>query len=186
MAKSASEALKHFKKNSKSIWSFLWAIMNFIWLCYFTFLREGKEQTEDVIVEKIFVGLLPLVITLIAVYVYHYLRSDLYLEQSKPNIGKSLIPGTLLKMVEHWKSEPIVGFVNSNVQFNAYKILFQYRSSYDFDHIHSQIDEFIKAFEVGGSSIMPEIKTSFSTKKEAEDAFPRLKQLAKEIGRELT
>tara|TARA_R110001583_G_scaffold193698_1_gene362753 strand:- start:187 stop:747 length:561 start_codon:yes stop_codon:yes gene_type:complete len=186
MAKSAKEAWKHFKSDFKSIWSILWGLANFIWLCYFTLQIKGVEKTAELIANKVFIGLLPFLLSAIALFVYHYLRSDLYLEQAKPQIGKSLIPGRLLKMVEHWKSEPIVGLSNNNAQYNAYRTLLQYRSSYEFDHIHSQIDEFIKAFNVGGNIFMPEIKTAFSTKEEAEKAFPRLKLLAKEIGRELT
>ncbi|RCW94626.1 hypothetical protein [Marinomonas foliarum] len=186
MAKSAKEAWKHFKSDSKSIWSILWGLANFVWLCYFTFQIKGAEKTAELIANKVFIGFLPFLLSAVALYIYHFLRSDLYLEQAKPQIGKSLIPGRLLKMVEHWKSEPIVGFGNNNTQYNAYRKLLQYRSSYEFDHIHSQIDEFIKAFNVGGNIFMPEIKTVFSTKEEAEKAFPRLKQLAKKIGRELT
>lgn len=148
MAKSAKEALKHFKSDSKSIWSILWGRINFIWLCYFTFQIKGVEKTSELIANKIFIGILPFLLSAISLYFYHYLRSDLYLEQAKPQIGKSLIPGSLLKMVEHWKSDPIVGLGNSNVQYNAYRTLHQYRSSYEFDHIHSQIDEFMKAFHV--------------------------------------
>lgn len=186
MGKSAKEACKHFKSDSKSIWSILWGVANFLWLCYFTFQIKSPEKAAGLIATKLLIGLLPFLISAIALYIYHYLRSDLYLEKARPQIGKSLIPGRLLKMVEHWKVEPIVSLGNSNVQYNAYRTLLQYRSSYEFDHIHSHIDEFIKAFNVGGNIFMPEIKTAFSTKEEAEKAFPRLKQLAKEIGRELT
>lgn len=186
MAKSAREAWKHFKNDSKSIWSILWGLANFVWLCYFTLQIKGAEKTAELIASKVFIGFLPFLLSAIALYIYHYLRSDLYLEQARPQLGKSLIPGRLLKMVEHWKPEPIVGLGNNNVQYYAYKELLRYRSSYEFDHIHSQIDEFVKAFEVGGNIFMPEIKTSFSTKEEAANAFPRLKKLAKEIGRELT
>lgn len=186
MAKSAKEAWKHFKNGSKSIWSIIWGLVNFVWLCYFTYQIDGTEKTAELIATQIFIGLLPFLISVIAVYAYHYLRSDLYLEQARPQLGKSLIPGRLLKMVEHWKPEPIVGLGNGNAQYNAYRTLLQYRSSYEFDHVHPQIDEFVKAFEVGGNIFMPEIKTTFPTKEEAAKAFPKLKQLAKEIGRELT
>ncbi|HCG6612415.1 TPA: hypothetical protein NJ339_004383 [Vibrio parahaemolyticus] len=186
MAKSVKEAWKHFKNDSTSIWSILWGAANFVWLCYFTFQINGAEKTAELIATKIFIGLLPFLLSSTLLFVYHYLRSDLYLEQAKPQLGKTLIPGRLLKMVEHWKPEPIVGLGNSNVQYNAYRKLLQYRSSYEFDHIHSQIDEFIKAFEVGGTIVTPEIRTSFSTKEEAEKAFPRLKTLAKQIGSEIT
>jgi hypothetical protein len=186
MTKSFKEAWKHLKKDSKSIWSILWGIANFIWLCYFTYQVKGGESTAELITTKIFIGLLPLLLSLVALYIYHYLRSDLYIQQSKPQLGKSLIPGKLLNMVEHWRPEPIVGLGNSNIQYAAYRTLLKYRSSYEFDHIHSQIDEFIKAFHVSGNIIFPEIKTSFSTKEKAQEAFPRLKELAKEIGRELT
>jgi len=186
MAKSAKEAWKYFKNDSKSIWNILWGLANFVWLCYFTLQIKGAEKTADLIASKVFIGFLPFLLSTIALYLYHYLRSDLYLEQAKPQLGKSLIPGRLLKMVEHWESGPIVALGNNNAQYNSYKTLLQYRSSYEFDHIHSQIDEFVKVFDVGGNIFMPEIKTSFSTKEEAKKAFPRLKQLAKEIGRGLT
>jgi predicted nucleic-acid-binding protein len=186
MAKSAKEAWKHFKSGSKSIWSIIWGLINFVWLCYLTYQIDGAEKTAELIATQIFIGLLPFLISAIALYAYHYLRSDLYLEQARPQLGKSLIPGRLLKMVEHWKSEPIVGLGNGNTQYNAYRTLLQYRTSYEFDHIHTKIDEFIRAFEVDDNIFIPEIKTTFSTKEEAARAFPRLKQLAKEIGRELT
>ncbi|HDZ9463781.1 TPA: hypothetical protein RUZ96_003340 [Vibrio cholerae] len=186
MAKSVKESWKHFKNDSKSIWSILWVAVNFVWFCYFTFQTNGAEKTAELIFTKIFTGLLPFLLGSTLLFVYHYLRSDLYLEQAKPQLGKTLIPGKLLEMIEHWKPEPIIGFGKSNAQYNAYKSLKQYRSSYAFDHIHSQIDEFIKAFEVSGTVFAPEIRTSFSSKEEAEKAFPRLKELAKEIGSKLT
>ncbi|GIA26019.1 hypothetical protein [Vibrio cholerae] len=186
MAKSVKESWKHFKNDSKSIWSILWGAANFVWLCYFTFQIYGAEKTAELIFTKIIIGFLPLLLGSTLLFVYHYLRSDLYLEQAKPQLGKTLITGKLLKMIEHWKPEPIIGFFNSNAEYNAYKSLQQYRSSYAFDHIHSKIDEFNKAFVVSGTVFAPEIRTSFSSKEEAEKAFPKLKELAKEIGSKLT
>ncbi|MCC3859480.1 hypothetical protein ACUVJI_04755 [Vibrio parahaemolyticus] len=186
MGKSVKEAWSHFKNDSKSIWNYLWVAANFVWVCYFTYQINGAEKTAELIATKIFIGLLPFLLSSTLLFVYHYIRSDLYLELAKPKLGKTLIPGGLLKMVEHWKPEPIVGLGKSNIQYNAYRMLQQYRSSYEFEHIHSQIDEFMKAFEVGGNFVTPEIRTSFSTKEEAEKAFPRLKTLAKKIGSEIT
>lgn len=186
MTKSAKEAFKHWKKGSRSVWSILWAIVNFAWLCYATLKVKGVEATAEVITSALVIGLVPYLIGLLALYIYHYLRSDLYLEQARPQMGKSLITGTLLKMVEHWKPEPITGLGGGNEAYIAYRALMRYRASYEFDYIHSQIDEFIKAFEVSGNFLVKEIKTSFSTREEAEKAFPKLKELAKQITRGIT
>ncbi|EPM7999731.1 hypothetical protein ACTQ9E_004224 [Vibrio vulnificus] len=186
MKKSVKEAWKYFERDSKSIWNVLWAIVNFIWLSYITLQVNGAEKTAELIASKLFFGLLPFILSSIALFLYHYLRSDLYIEQSKPQIGKTLIPGKLLKMVEHWTAEPIVALTNRNVEYTAYRKLLQYRSSYEFEHIHSKIDEFTSAFEVSSNLFTDEIKTKFVSKNEAEKAFPRLKVLAKEIGRKIT
>jgi len=185
MGRSHKEALKHFKNDSKSTWDVVLMGANFVWLLFCTYQIYGSDKTVELIFTKIIIGFLPFVFFLIARYCYHYLRSDLYLEQSKPELGKSLITGQLLNMVEHWTSKPIASFGHSNVQYNAYKKLLQYRSSYDYENIHSKIDEFIKAFEVGGNLLFPEIKTSFSTKEEARKEFIKLKALAKEINQAL-
>ncbi|MBO2688772.1 hypothetical protein [Shewanella algae] len=55
MAKSAKEALKHLKNDSKSIWSILWGLINFAWLCYFTFQIKGAEKTAELILNKLFI-----------------------------------------------------------------------------------------------------------------------------------
>ena len=164
----------------------LWGAINFAWLCYFTYQIKGVEKTAELISHKIFIGTLPFLISIVAIILYHYLRSDLYLEKDKPSIGKSLIPGRLLRMVENWQLEPYVHIINFATEYKAYMALRSYRASYEFDSIHSQIDEFLKAFIVDDNFIMTSIKTIFKSQEEADMEFPRLKQLVKEIGRELT
>lgn len=186
MSKSFNVAWKYLKSDSKSIWSVLWTCANFVWVCYFTFQIKGADKTAELIGTKIVIGLVPFLISLVALYIYHYLRSDLYIAQEKPVIGKSLIPGYLLKMVENWSNEPITALSNNNIQYNAYKRLERYRTSYAFEHIHPQIDEFLEAFQIEHSLFVHSIKTKFSSNEEALADFPRLKSLALTIGYKLT
>lgn len=180
------ETLRHTKKDSKSIWSISWSLANFAWLCYFTLQIRGAEKTTELIVQKIFIGLTPFLVSMLGLVIYHYIRSDLYLEKDKPILGKSLIPGKLLRMVEVWSPEPIEMLVNFHAEYNAYKSLIDYRTSYEYDSIHSQLDEFLNAFEVSGNIFFPSIKTKYSSQEEALKAFPRLKELAKEISKTIT
>lgn len=185
MSKNLKEAWKHFKKNSTSIWAIVWSCLNVAWLIFITLKVSGPEKAAEAATEKLVFGLLPFLVSVILLFVYHYLRSDLYLERNKPEIGKSLIPGRLLQMVEVWKPEP-KKMLAGTVEYRAYQTLLTYRASYEFDHIHPEIEEFLKAFRVSGNIIVPEIKTIFTSASEAQKAFPRLKELAKKIGKEIT
>ena len=187
MKKSFKEAFKHTKNNSKSIWNILWALLNFLWLLYCTLQIKGQADAAELVVNKLFLGILPFITSLICLFAYHFIRSDLYLEISKPSIGKSIIPGLLLRMVEHWSPNPIKShFTGPNQQCKAYWKLNAYRTSYEFDSIHNNLDEFMSAFVVSGHELLPSIKTKFNSKEEAAAAFPRLKELVKEISKVIT
>lgn len=185
MSKNLKETWKHFKKDSTSIWAIVWACLNVAWLIFINFKVNGLEKAAEAATEKLVFGLLPFLVSAILLFVYHYLRSDLYLERNKPEIGRSLIPGRLLQMVEFWKPEP-KKMLGGTVEYKAYQTLLTYRVSYEFDYIHSEIEEFLKAFKISGNIIVPEIRTIFTSATEAQKAFPRLKELAKQIGKEIT
>jgi len=146
---------------------------------------DGAEKAAEVVTEILVFGLLPFLVSAVFLFLYHYVRSDLYLASNKPELGRSLVPGRLLQMVEFWRSEP-KSMLGGTIEYKAYQALLRYRASYEYDHIHPEIEEFLGAFEVSGNIFVPEIKTKFATAAEARKAFPRLKILAKKIGKEIT
>jgi len=185
MSKSFKEAFKHTKKDSQSLKSLIWVIMNFAWLCYCTYRIKGTEATAGVITEKIFLGLIPFVVGGVLLFTYHYLRSDLYIEKGKPILGNSLITGKLLSMVEFWQEKPI-GRLGSSPEYSAYCKLRAYRTSYEFDSIHEKIDVFLSHFLIGGNRLFPEISTTFESKESAMKNFDSLKELSKAINKVIT
>jgi hypothetical protein len=186
MLKNLKIALTHTLSNYKKLWSIAWNILSALWLIYYTFQIKGTSTAAELTVTKIFSGVIPFVAQFLLIFIYHLLRSDLYLSQSKPEIGKSLICGRLLRMVEYWHEEPISKFANFNSEYMAYQELEKYRLSYEFDFIHGELDEFLKHFAISGNFLYPEIKTTFSSQAEANASFKKMKRLAKEITKAIT
>lgn len=197
-------AWRETRKQLKSIWSYIWGLICFAWTVYITLEVNGTDKTAELIVSKLMLGLAPYLAMVLLLYLYHLIRSDLYLKADELNdqllkagasdngIAWAKRIGYLYGMYETWRED---GYGSEMWQpapraYNAYHQLEQIGNTFLYpDDTRKNIKLFLTFFKTQsngmGNLSAKVIITSKRTEKEVKTSIPELKELAKTLTKAL-
>ena len=158
--------------------------LSFIWTLGYYLKFYSENKAKEVLMDTVAIVIIPVLVASFITYIYHFLRSDLYIEKDKSTLTNSLVTGNLVYLVEHYTPEG-VGGLGDNKFIRSVRKLKQYRKSYANTGLHQDIDKFLGYFTYQDNLFAPSVKVRCTSKQEAVSIFPVVKDLGNSISSRL-